>query len=192
MKDFRGHWHEEVVLRPYRKASTRLLQLWRIEKFMAKQNEFNHAELVKAESEELSIRERNCAQAQADRDYHQDLEELTDKHQKEMNLLIETRQHWREVMLARQQLEKDVLKRAHNAVEIRQSEPCRTKEAFQATKSRPVSKTKKYTVGPEISYEFITVLPFPISPTERASGRTSVQDSGRANPEPEEEKQPGN
>jgi hypothetical protein len=176
LKAFRDHWHGENTLRRYRKASSRLLQLWRIEKFMAKQTEFNHAEVVKAEATELSYREMQRAQAQADRDYHVELSQMKERHKKEMDAHLQNRQHWREVMLARHQLEKDQLERDLHAVEIKQAEPCRKREPFQATSSRPITAAKKYAVGPEISFEYPTFLPFPISPSDRVSGTESREE----------------
>jgi hypothetical protein len=181
MKEFEARWVEEDTLRRYRKASGRLLQLWRMEKNMARQSQFSAAELVKAESEELSHREMVCCQAQADRDYHVELEQLKDKQDKEMELHLQTRQHWKEVMLARQQLEKEQLARDHNAVEAKHGEPCRTKEAFQPTLSRPMPKTKKFGGSAEVSFHWATVLPFPTPPAERASGRNSVSTESRNN-----------
>jgi hypothetical protein len=192
LKAFEDHWHEEDTLRPYRKASTRLLQLWRIEKFMAKQTEFTHAEIVKVETNELSNREMQCSQAQADRDYHLELAQMKERQRKEVEALLANRQHWKEVMLARQQLEKEQLVRDHNAVEIKQREPCRTKEAFQATTSRSIESTKKYTTGPVISFEYPTFLAFPVSPPDREVGKgSSAGSSGEVNQEVDE-KQPEN
>jgi hypothetical protein len=186
LRAFDDHWHDEDTLRPYRKASLRLLQLWRIEKFMAKQTDFNHAEVVKAEAQELSSREMQASQAQADRDYHLELAQLNDRHQKEMDAFLADRKHWREVMLARQKREKEQLERDHNAVEIRQKEPPRTREAFQATKSRSIRSAKTYTVGPEISFEYPTVLPYPVSPSDRANGQAPGAPSETREQEEEE------
>jgi hypothetical protein len=94
-----------------------------------------------------------------------------------MDALFQNRQHWREVMLARQQLEKEQLVRDYNAVEIKQAEPCRTREAFQATTSKSIASPKHYPIGPEISFEFPTFLAFPISPSDREHGTTSVGSS---------------
>jgi hypothetical protein len=60
--EFELHWQEEETLRQYHKPSSRLLQMWRMEKVLARSEEHDNAEVVRAESRELTKRETRMGQ----------------------------------------------------------------------------------------------------------------------------------
>lgn len=100
-----------------------------MEKFLAKQNKFDEATIVHAEAEELAKREFALSQAMVNRDYHNELEKLTEKQESEMEILVNTRKHWREVMISKQQVEKGHISNRESVVELREKEPFRKREA---------------------------------------------------------------
>ncbi|OHT04091.1 hypothetical protein TRFO_28459 [Tritrichomonas foetus] len=140
-----------------------------MEKFLAKQNKFDEAAVAHAESEELSKREMAMCQAMANRDYHNEKEKLIEKQESDMTLLLQTREHWREVLLSRQKQEKDYFYRREAVVEIMEQEPLRTREAqlnVKTAKSRSPNKSKnsaRLLKSAEISFQYCTVLP-PLAP----------------------------
>ena len=139
---------------------------------MAKQELFDQAEVIHAESEELSKREMEACQAIVNRDYHNEKEKLNEKQQAEMESLLKTREHFREVLLARQKQEKDNFYRREAVVELMEKEPLRTREAqlnvrMNSRNSKPNSRLMN---SAEISFKRTTVLPPLVPPV---SGRQS-------------------
>lgn len=122
-------WNAEKTLRKYRKPSARLLQLWRMEKFLAKTGSFDEANIVRLEASELAKREIALAQANANRDYHAEKEKLVQRQDADLASLVSNREHWRAVMLSRQNVEKAVVVNREAVVEVRQKEPPMRREA---------------------------------------------------------------
>jgi hypothetical protein len=168
MKEFELRWQEDETLRKYRKPSSRLLQLSRMEKFLARLRCFNEAEVVNLETRELTDRELAMSQAMINRDFHVAKEKLKEKQQREYELLVATQQHWRDCVVVRQNAEKAVLHNRENAVEQRQKEPCRTRESQLPTgRARPISSEcgTRFGGSAPISFQYATVLP-PVAPPE--------------------------
>jgi hypothetical protein len=193
VKEFELGWQEEDKHRKSGKPSSRLLQLSRREKYLARLNHFNDAELTKREAHELTGRELWRSQAMVNCDFHLSREKLREKQQAELDLLIATRKHWRECLLVRQKAERKVLKNLENAVEQRQKEPCRTREAQLPTmKTRTIgtAQSKRFDTNAEISFEYVTVLP-PVHPPdeiERAVAREGRRSPSVQSNDEEEEK----
>jgi hypothetical protein len=181
-KEFELRWQEEETLRKYRKPSSRLLQLSRREKFLARLNHFDEAEVAKLEAGELTRRELAMSQAMVNRDFHFAREKLKEKQQAECDLVVATQQHWRDCVIVRQKAERNVLKNRENAVEQRQKEPCRTREAqltIVKTRGLNTGQRKRFEENPEISFEYVTVLP-PVQPPdeiERTASRETVSEN---------------
>ena len=172
LREFDDKWKDEETLRKYRKPSARLLQLWRQEKFMARMGHFDEAEIAGAEAQELEAREMAMAQAFANRDYNLDREKIIEKHNHELEMFGQTREHWRELIVSRQKNERTVLDNNDMALDIRQKETHRqTKVQKRPPTSRgsPNSSKKFIAVGPEISFDYQTVLPPLQSPAEIAT-----------------------
>lgn len=178
LRDYDQKWQEDDTFRKYRKPSARLLDLWRKEKFMARTGQFNEAEIIKAEAEELQQREMNMAQAMLNRDYHLDRDKIVTRQQQEIESLIQTRDHWKSVIVSRQKNEKDVYGNKEIVVEARHKEPFRKREAQLPQKKAPKqrssagsatstgrsrSKKKLISTGAGISFQYQTVLP-PLAP----------------------------
>ena len=172
LREFDDKWKDEETLRKYRKPSARLLQLWRQEKFMARIGHFDEAEIAGAEAQELEAREMAMAQAFANRDYNIDREKIIEKHNHELEMFGQTREHWRELIVSRQKNERTVLDNNDNALDIRQKDTHRqTKVQRRPPTSRgsPNSSKKFIAVAPEISFDYQTVLPPLQSPAEIAT-----------------------
>jgi hypothetical protein len=165
LKKFELHWQTEDTLRKYRKPSSRLLQMWRMEKYLARTEKFTDAEILKLETEELARRERALGQAAANRDFHTEHERLLNRQRKEYDLLVATQQHWREVLVSRQKKERAVIENKDLAVEAKQKEPCRQRDA-QLTAVARNSRKKRFSASSEISFRYTTVLPPPVSPAD--------------------------
>jgi hypothetical protein len=70
-----------------------------------------------------------------------------EKQHKEYELLVATRQHWREILIAEQKKEQAVLERRDLALEARQRKPCRTRDPQldHPVKSRSGTASKTWT-----------------------------------------------
>lgn len=100
-----------------------------MEKFLAKTGSFDEANVVRLEAAELAKREIALAQATANRDYHSEKEKLSQRQESDVESLIQNREHWRAVMISRQNVEKAVVVNREAVVEVRQKEPPQRREA---------------------------------------------------------------
>lgn len=183
------HWHKVDTLRRYRKPSSRLLTMWRMEKYLARTGKFSDAEILKAEAEELSRRELEMAQAVANRDYQAEYEKLRRRQQQEQDLLVQTREHERDIICGKHRVEKAVFRNKDNASIQRIREPPRMRDA-QLPSATTRTPQKKKLAATAISFEYQTVLPFIVSPPDwltPSTQPTSSQRSQNGDPHPEEE-----
>jgi hypothetical protein len=164
VREFELRWQTDSALRKYRKPSSRLLQLSRMEKFLARLSDFGEAELVRLEARELTAREHALSQALVNRDFHREREELAARQRAEMALLCATQQHRRDILLGQQRANRAVLERRESAVEQRQREPCRKREALLPGAAKPPAA--RFAETAPVSFEFATVLP-PLRPPEK-------------------------
>lgn len=163
---FDSKWKEEETLRKYRKPSAKLLELWRKEKFMARMGYFDEAEIAGAEAKELQARELAMAQAFANRDYVVDRERMVEKHNQDLEAFSQVREHWRELIVSRQKNERAVLDNNDMAIDMREKETPRRVKTQRTPKGNAKANTKVIVVGPEISFDYQTVLPRLQSPAE--------------------------
>jgi hypothetical protein len=188
--EFDLHWHKEDTLRRYRKPSSRLLTMWRMEKYLARTSKFSDAEVLKAEAEELSRRELSMAQAIANRDYQAEHEKLRRKQQQERDLLIQTREHWSEVIRGRHRVQRAVFQNKDNASIQRIREAPRMRDAQLPSAASRAPQKKKF-AATAISFEYQTVLPFVVAPPDWTAPSSQPQSSqgsqnGGSNPEEEQ------
>lgn len=189
LSDLDQKWTSEHQLRKYQKASSRLIQLRKMEKFLAKQTKFEDAELVHAEAEELEKREYQSAQAIASRDYHKEQDKVLEKQKNEMDALLETREHWRDILLSRQKTEKDVYNNTDQKVKTRLKEPPRVREAQlpSKTKTRSAGTSSRHNTliasGADISFKYNTVLPKLNPPIDKRSTSRSLNSDSKSQTE---------
>jgi hypothetical protein len=109
-EQFERHWREDMPNR-YRKPSPRLIALYEMERKLGLSGYFAQAAAAKREVEDLEAREMDAAQRLLFKDYTAAREVFMKNQEEERALFYETRDHWKEVMLARHQI---VLERVQN------------------------------------------------------------------------------
>ena len=166
LDEFNEKWGEGDFYQ-YRKPSGKLLNLWRMEKFLAKQKFLDEAERIHNEAEELSKVEAEQAKKNLDRDYQIQLQRLKEKQANEKVQLNDEREAERKFILILQSKERDCYQNKGNVIEIRLKEPIRTKEAQKSVGVRGNQKKKQYS-SPEVSFAFQTILP-PLQPPVQSS-----------------------
>lgn len=167
-------WNEDETLRKYRKPSKLLLDLWKQEKFLAKQGNIEEAKSVHIQSENLQKNEMTAAQNHLNEDFKIAKLKLEEKQEKELSALQIDRQHWREILISQQNSEKAVLENKKKVVDIRQKEPPKQREIQLAstTKTRGRVERKSYAM-PEISFKYHTVLP-PLKPPVQGRSKSAL------------------
>jgi hypothetical protein len=170
--EFELRWQEEETLRRYHKPSSRLLQMWRMEKFLARSEEYDNAEVIRAESRELTKRELGMGQAMANRDFAMGREQLRQRQQSEWDFLVNTRQHWKEVMLGRHKCQKQKWAIKDTASMLRSSVLHGGHEPLLPGKTRAPAPKKTWPGRASISFEFRTVLPSIRPPGEPEKGKS--------------------
>jgi hypothetical protein len=164
LKEFDLHWEKDDTLRKYRKPSSKLLGMLRQEKVLARLKRFDAAEVLQVESGELTRRELRLAQAMANRDYHTELTKLERKQRGEVDMLRKTRRHRRDTIVSRHQVENGWMENRKGAVKIRVKGPPRVSETQLSAINRQPLKTRFQRLP--VSFEFHTVLPSVVSPSE--------------------------
>jgi hypothetical protein len=114
-------WQTEMPPR-YRKPSTRLLHLRRMEKCLAVCAEFEQAKAIHSEAEELSVQEWEQQQALLIRDYEAAKRKLLAKQEAERELLQQTRQHERAIREEQCDRERDAITNRAFVVDVRKKE----------------------------------------------------------------------
>jgi hypothetical protein len=170
--EFELHWQEEETLRRYHKPSSRLIQMWRMEKFLARFEEYDNAEVIRAESRELTKREFGMGQAIANRDFHLGREQLRQRQQSEWDFLVNTRQHWKDVMLGRHKCQRQTWGIKDTASILRSSVLHGGHEPLLPGKTRARAPKKTWPGRASISFEFRTVLPSITPPGELQKGKS--------------------
>ena len=175
MERFESSW-DEVSTRKYRKASGRLLQLWRNEKFLARKGDFEEAAVVRAEADELCKREMAAAEAAMNRDFHYQKEQLEKDHQEEIRRFEEERGELRSIIESRHRTEASNLENLRNAVEVRMKEPPRTKVAQKSIRKREAPSRASFAPPGEVVFAHQTILP-PLPPPAELSSISSARSS---------------
>ena len=183
LNEFNDKWGEGEYYK-YRKPSSKLLNLWRMEKFLAKQKKLDEAERIHNEAEQLSKRETEQAKKALDRDYQTQLQKLKEKQAAEIEQMNLEREAERKFIQTKQSKEKDCYTNKGNVIEYRLKEPPRTKEAQKSVGTRGSPKKKQY-AAPEVSFAYQTILP-PLQPpcqtSKKKSGTQSEHSTGRNTP----------
>ena len=161
IEKFEQYWASEENQRKYRKPTSELLSLWKQEKFLAKQGNFEEAKRIHQEAENLQEKEMQLAQSLFDHDYQLAKEKQEEKQAMELDSFYQERQHWRDILVSKQKNEQNVYENKKKVVDIRKKEPQRTK-VFQNTTSRGNERKKAYSM-PSHDFHFKTILP-PLKP----------------------------
>ena len=141
-EDFEKKWREEKPQK-YRKPSQRLLQLKQIEKTLAGNAEYSRAKAVHQEVEELQNYELQVAQESIIRDYNFASQRLSEKHMKEKENLLSSREHTRVLLETRQASEREARIHREKVIKVRASENPRVKPTVGAPAvSRSISRNK--------------------------------------------------
>jgi len=96
-------------MRKYRKPSGRLLQLWKMEKDLARQGQYSKAQEIHDQAEQLSKQETEQAQITLNSDYQQGLSELHTRNKQEIEKLLAEREHLKQILLSKQAQEKEAM-----------------------------------------------------------------------------------
>lgn len=150
LQKFNNSWANSQFLE-YRKPSGKLLNLWRMEKFLAKQKKFDNAERIHNEAEELAKKETEQANKAISKDYNTNLNALRDKQKIEMDNLNETRENGRKYLIILQSKEKDCYTNKKRVIDFKCNDQHKNKEAQKTTSRGAV--TTKY-ASPDIVYSF--------------------------------------
>jgi hypothetical protein len=160
---FELHWQYGDTLRKYRKASSRLLGMWRMEKFLARTEDYDNAQVMQYETSELTRRELEMQQAMANRDFHDAKQKLRQRQKDEMEMLVSTRQHWKDCLLGKQKVEKAHWVNKRSATETRCAIGRGGHEPLLPSKTRDASPKREWQNRTAASFEYQTVLP-PVTP----------------------------
>ena len=105
IEKFENLWSNEMP-RKYRKPSPQLLQLKQIEKSLAKSGDYKRAKVIHQDVENLSIKEMEQAQILLIKDYEISKIRLNKKHEKEIEVLNNSRNHEKSLLLSNYEQEK--------------------------------------------------------------------------------------
>jgi hypothetical protein len=144
---FENLWMEEMPRR-YRKPSTQLLQLRKIEKSLAVSGSFEKAKKVHSDVEQLAQIEMTNAQAILIHDYEIAQKKLRQKQEQEMELFETTRLHERSLLLAKYDSEKVAIEHRELVVQVRTQNPRKIKNNL-ATGNPPFAYKAKSRTGTE-------------------------------------------
>ena len=120
-EEFEKKWREEKPQK-YRKPSQRLLQLKQIEKTLANNEEYGRAKQVHQDVENLQSYELQVAQESIIRDYNIASQSLTEKHNKEKENLIQSRELTRNLVITRQASERNAQINREKVIKARLAE----------------------------------------------------------------------
>jgi hypothetical protein len=121
MGEFERIWREEMP-RQYRKPSTRLLNLRRIEKCLAIRNEFDQARAVHRDAEAIAASEWTCQQANLVRDYQVARAKLLSRLGRAQMRLHQTIAHDRDVLQYEYEREKVAVTNRSFVIDVKQKE----------------------------------------------------------------------
>jgi hypothetical protein len=144
---FENLWMEEMP-RKYRKPSTELLQLRKIEKALAVSGNFQKAKKVHGDVEQLAQIEMTNAQSLLIHDYEMAQKKLIQKHQQELELFETTRKHERSILLAQYDSQKVAIDHRELVVQVRTQNPRLAKNAL-ATANAPLAYAARSRTGAE-------------------------------------------
>ena len=128
LEEFEFNWKENMP-RKYRKPSTKLLELYEIERRFGLTGKFEEAKKVKAEADALQAVEMNQAQKRLVHDYTVAKSKFDQQQEKERKIFEETREHWRAIMISKHNLEMENLLNRKNVLSIKQNESKCVKES---------------------------------------------------------------
>ncbi|OHT08099.1 hypothetical protein TRFO_23561 [Tritrichomonas foetus] len=126
-EEFEDRWRNEMP-RKYRKPSTKLITYFEIERKLGLNGNFEKAKKLKVETDRLQAEEMEQAQRLLIKDYNNAKAKFDQQQQEEYQLFIDTRKHWRDVILARHKTEKEAIDNRGNVLSKKQCESVKTKE----------------------------------------------------------------
>lgn len=138
---FEKKWREELP-QSYRKQSSKLIQLFEIEKTLGLLNEFDKANQIKDEANKLEEAEMQNAQLQMESDY--ELQRLTfeNNYRKEVQNIEQIRQSQRDCLVARHKAEIKKVENRINVLNDHQRQIKRPKESsFEIQSRAPVNSS---------------------------------------------------
>ena len=120
-QEFERVWREDMP-RKYRKPSTHLLQVKKIERSFAVSAQFEEAKRVHAEAAAIAAQERDQQQANLNRDYAVAKSKLEDKQRMERSQVEQARRDGRRILNVRYQQSKETAQNRSFVVEDRKKE----------------------------------------------------------------------
>lgn len=127
--NFEKQWNTEMP-RKYRKPSTRLLQMKKIEKSFAVQGNYAKAKQIHLEIEKVATSEMNDNQKQLIHDYEVATRKFRQKQEDDVDNFNKTRQHWKNVMISQYETQKIALLNRDKVVKTRLNEPMKKKSTL--------------------------------------------------------------
>ena len=125
---FEENWKENMP-RKYRKPSSKLIELYEIERKFGLTGQFQEAKKIKSEADKLQSIEMAQAQKRLVHDYTIAKNQFDKQQAKEREIFEDTREHWRSVVIARQKVEMEAIKNRKTVLTVKQTEPKVIKES---------------------------------------------------------------
>lgn len=127
-KLFEENWKVNMP-RKYRKPSSKLIELYEIERKFGLTGQFQEAKKIKIEADRLQNIEMAQAQKRLVHDYTIAKSQFDKQQEKERQIFEDTRNHWRSVVVARQKVEMEAIKNRKTVLSVKQTEPKVVKES---------------------------------------------------------------
>ena len=128
LDEFEEHWRNDMP-RKYRKPSTKLITCYEIERKLGMNGEWKKAKKLKQETEILQAQEMQQAQLQLIKDYNKAKSKLLQNQREEYQVFVSAREHNRDVIIARQKVERSYIDNRGNVLVQKQNESLKTKES---------------------------------------------------------------
>lgn len=139
LESFEKDWSENRP-KKYRKPSTKLIEIYELERKLGLSGEFDRARIIKQEADDLQLQEMEMAQRQIVKDYNNAKAKLEMKHQEEKQIFYDTRSNLRDLIIAQQKVKRDGVDHRIHVLKIKKEEQGKTREVvFDPTASTPCS-----------------------------------------------------
>lgn len=155
--------HKKDNLKKYRKPSSRLLELKKIEKSQAINKEFEQAKITHKEIEQMSQREKDVSQMQLIRDYRFALGNFEKYWNDQYKVFLMARSNNREILITELQKEKGNLDQRAHVVERRKEEL----KIARPTTILNVRGARELPQGKSVAHQTEFLLPPLIAPTDK-------------------------